>query len=165
MWLDNSWMQAGLEALRDTLAVDPRLRKQMIEFLLEEGLWDEEKLTWDAAIARWNACLNPRRPEFFKIVEIWALMKRFHRFGLFEAMALDLGFRATAIPTEERLQYILERIAEAHERSAAVIEALGHELSRLDDGAPPRHLGPAPDGYPAVRFRLEGVDDVQGGGF
>jgi hypothetical protein len=167
MWLDSQWMEAGLEALRDTLLVEPRLRKQMIEFLLEEGLWDSEKLSWDAAVARWNACLNPKRPEFFKQSESWALMKRFQRFALFQAMAEDLGFEVKRIPTEERRQNLLERIAEAQERAASVTEACTQELQRLESHQPQRGEGGNCGGSGGNRtlFMLDDHEDASRGPF
>lgn len=80
------------------LAADGHQRKVMIQFLFDEGFWDAEKLTWDAAIARWNDNLNPGKSAFWKNSELWALMSRFGRHHLFLAMADDLGYECAAGP-------------------------------------------------------------------
>lgn len=116
-WLTREWMQQGLDALRETVDANPDLKRQMIEFLFDTGMWDSTKLRADNAITRFNACLNPDQPETFKTMHIWALMKRFGRHQLFLAMAADLGYEVHRIPTEARRQAALENLAAAIEKS------------------------------------------------
>lgn len=133
MFLDPAWRQQGLDALREMLDVDDHLKKQIIEFLFEEGYWDEKRTSWDAAVARYNACLNPNKEAFFKLSEIWAIAKRFRRYHVLYAMAEDMGFyRPREKPTEERRQELLERIATAEEKLLDEITGARAELARLD---------------------------------
>lgn len=139
-WIDDAWVRKAFDALRDTLDVDRHLKKQMIEFLLEEGFWDSSKLDWDSAVARFNSCLNPSKDVYFKLGELWALMKRFGRHQLFLAMADDLGYDVRLRSTEERRQQLLERIALALESCEQVTAETTAELARLTaDG----HAAPA----------------------
>lgn len=131
-WIDESWLRSAFEALEATLKVDARLKRDMIQFLFDEGFWDTEKLSWPAAEARFNACLNPNKSDFFKIGELWALMKRFGRHELFLAMADDLGYEVRRKPTEERRMELLERIAIATERCEAASTTAAAELIRLE---------------------------------
>jgi len=162
MWIDAGWAQRGLDALRSTLDVDGTTKKAMIEFLFHEGFWDQDKLTWDAAISRFNDCLNPGKPAFFKLGEVWALMKRFERHELFHALAQDLGFEVRRIPTEERRQALLQRVATAIEGFEEELAGARAELARLGPDAQPavprdlRH-GQAP------RFSIDG--EYGAGGF
>jgi hypothetical protein len=162
-WLDAGWQERGLQALRDTLDVDPRTRKAMVQFLFDEGFWDGERLSWDAAIARWNDCLNPTKPSFFKLGELWALMARFDRHHLFLAMADDLGYDVRRKATEERQQELLERLTLLLERVDREASDVRSRLGRL---------GPAPEERAAravaqvARFqRRGGDDDMPPGGF
>lgn len=139
MWIDAQWTQRGLDALRSTLDVDGTTKKAMIEFLFQEGFWDQDKLTWDAAVSKFNDSLNPGKPAFFKLGEVWALMKRFDRHELFHVLAQDLGFEVRRIPTEERRQGLLERVATAIESFEQEVAGAKAELARLGpDAAPPR---------------------------
>jgi hypothetical protein len=150
MRIDAQWAQRGLDAIRSTLDVDGATKRQMIEFLFEEGFWERGKLSWDAAISRFNDCLNPGKPAFFKIGEVWALMLHFERHELFYAMARDLGFELRRIPTEERRQSLLERIAIATEANTAIIAAATAELGRLGVEPPPSQDSPGQN----TRFSL-----------
>lgn len=154
-WIDETWLRRAFEALQSTLKVDNHLRRQMIQFLYDEGFWDVEKLTWAAAEARFNGCLNPNKADFFKIGEAWALMKRFGRHELFLAMADDLGYEVRRRPTEERRLELLERIAIANELCAVASTAAAAELARLDAAR-------VPTGAPATagsrpNFSLDGT--------
>lgn len=160
-WLDAAWQERGLAALRDTLDVDPRTRKAMVQFLFDEGFWDEKSLTWPAAIARWNDCLNPAKTSFFKIGELWALMARFDRHHLFAAMADDLGYELRRKPTEERRQALLERVANALERVERELGDAQQQLARLGD-APAESARSAAPGAVA-RFAID--HDAAPGGF
>lgn len=146
LWIDESWLRMAFEALQESLRVDPRARQDMIQFLLDEGFWDGEKLTFPAAETRFANCLNPNKSEFFKLGEIWALMKRFGRHQLLLAMADDLGYELRRKPTEERRQELLERIATASENCERAVSAASAELARIDAPAPgkPRALGARP---------------------
>jgi hypothetical protein len=156
-WLDPLWMQRGLDALRETLDVDASTKRDMIEYLFEEGFWDRDRLSWDAAIARFNACLNPNKSEFFKLSELWALMKRFRRHQLLHTLAADLGCEVRVIPTEERRQALLERLADAQETLATAQQEIAAELARLSPGETVRL-------HPAVRAQ-DAKFSVEPGGF
>lgn len=161
MWIDALWNQRGMDALRATFDVDGATKRQMIEFLFAEGFWNKETLSWDAAVSRFNDCLNPSKPAFFKIGEAWALMLRFERHELFFAMARDFGFEIRRIPTEERRQAILQRMAEAIEAGTVAIQTAQSELARL--ASEPM----APRGGPGqvARFSLSDLDGTPPGGF
>lgn len=161
MWIDPLWNQRGMDAIRATFDVDSATKRQIIEFLFDEGLWNRETLSWDAAIARYNDCLNPSKPAFFKIGEAWAVMLRFERHELFFAMARDFGFEVRRIPTEERRQALLERIAIATEAYAVAIASNNAELARL---ATEPSSAVHPSGQPR-RFSLDEADVQPIGGF
>lgn len=161
-WLDARWQERGLAALRDTLDVDPRTRKAMVQFLFDEGFWDAKTLTWPAAIARWNDCLNPGKNSFFKLGELWALMLRFERHDLFLAMADDLGYDVRRKATEERQQELLERLTQLLER---VDREAGDVRARLDRLAPVQDDRPARPAAQVTRFQRRGDDDMPAGGF
>jgi hypothetical protein len=161
MWLDSEWQRRGLEALRDTLDVDSRTRRDMIQFLFDEGFWDAEKLSWDAAVARWNDCLNPGKSAFFKIGELWALMKRFERFHLWLAMGDDLGFEHRRRPTEERLLVQLEKLTTAIEHSERQLADARAEIARLSVAGQrvPSLRNPVEAMQPSQPMRFSYVDD------
>jgi len=159
MLIDAHWNQRGMDAIRATFDVDAATKRQIIEFLFAEGFWNKETLSWDAAVARYNDCLNPLKPAFFKIAEAWAVMLRFERHELFFAMARDLGFEIRRIPTEERRQALLERIAIATESYTVAVAASNAELARLaTEPAAQRHTPGQP-----VRFSLESDTPPPGG--
>ena len=142
-WIDETWLRTAYNALQDTLRVDDRTRNEMIQFLLDEGFWNADTLkTYDAQVARWNACLNPNKPEFFKLGEVWALMARFGRHQLFHAMAQDLGYDVRAIPTEARRHELLERIALSSERHETEVAAARAAMERLALPVPTTRTGP-----------------------
>jgi hypothetical protein len=115
-FIDETWLRKAHQALKGALEVDSNTRRDMIQFLFDEGFWDPEKLSWDAAIARWNACLNPTKSEFFKLGEIWALCVRFNRPQLLLAMNESMGYEARPIPTEARRIALMEQILAAQQR-------------------------------------------------
>lgn len=161
MWIDAHWNQRGMDAIRATFDVDAATKRQIIEFLFEEGFWNKQTLTWDAAVARYNDCLNPAKPAFFKIGEAWAVMLRFERHELFFAMARDFGFELRRIPTEERRQVLLERIAVATEAYAVAVASCNGELARLaTEPSSPQRVAGEP-----MRFSLDEPDVPSIGGF
>lgn len=128
-WITPAWVQGALDALRDAFDVDAHHKREMIEFLYAEGLWDRTKLTWDAAITKFNACLNPDKPDRFSLVEIWVLSKRFDRPQLVIAMLEDLGYEAPRRrASEERRQAALERLSAAVERNGELMTLALQEL-------------------------------------
>lgn len=156
---DENWQQTGLTALRETLDVDGHTRKAMIEFLFAEGFWDTSRLSWDAAVARWNDCLNPTKPAFFKLGELWALMRRFGRHHLLLALAEDLGYELRRKPTEERRQDLLARIETTLTRTEQELALAREALTTLDAPATATLSvsGPTP------RFDLPDDDGTVGG--
>jgi hypothetical protein len=130
MWLDATWMQRGLSALRNTLDADSK--DQMIQFLFDTGLWDPEILTGDAAIARFNSGLNPAKVTVnFKLCEIWALMRHFDRHELFHVMADDLGYEIRKKSSNERVIESNERLARAIENSNRLLAEAAGDKARL----------------------------------
>jgi hypothetical protein len=151
-YIDDTWARSAFQALRQTLDVDDHTRKEMIQFLMDEGFWPADR-EWASAVARWNSCLNPTKPEFFKMGELWALMRRFGRHQLFQAMADDLGFEVRERPTEERRQRLLERIEHIESELLFELQNTRAELARMDtpDAAPRA----ASRGVSSPRFSLD----------
>jgi hypothetical protein len=142
-YLDDAWFEGAFNALNDTLRVDARMKHEMIQFLLDEGLWDAEKLQWTAAEARFNSCLNRNKVDsFFKLSEIWALMKRFNRFGIFLAMADDLGFEVRLKPTAERVHELLASMLETNERLEQEYARQRVQLERITSTPIPTNVVP-----------------------
>lgn len=131
-FIDETWIAKAHRALKATFDVDKRTKAAMIQFLYDQGFWDPESLAWESAVARFNDCLNPSKSQFFKIGEVWALMMRFGRTQLVEAMAEDLGLEVRPIATEARRQAILERLANVQERLADELAGARADLTRLE---------------------------------
>lgn len=142
-WLSPEWKQRAVVALKETLDPNPDVKGQMVEFLIEVGFWADLRNNPDAAVSRFNANLNPDRKEFFKLSEIWALMKRFDRHQLFFAMADDLGFEVRRKPTEERRQELLKRLADELARATTAIGEAAAELARHDSAGTQLRIHPA----------------------
>lgn len=136
--IDETWLRRAFNAMQSMLDVDVRTRNAMIQFLIDEGFWSAEKLSnFDSAIAKWNACKNPQKSEFFKVSELWALALRFERHDLFAAIVEDLGYEPLRRrPTEERRQDLLQRIADVTERQQQEIAQLHAALARLAPAVP-----------------------------
>lgn len=142
--VDKVWMQHGVDALEAMFRVDDATKRDMIQFLFDEGFWDASSLKWSAAVVRFNDCLNPGKDRFFKMAELWALAKAFHRHGLLHAMADDLGYYPLREkPTEERRQELLTRIANAQERLVAEQLDAKRELDLLDESGGEVRIHPA----------------------
>lgn len=142
--VDEVWMQRGQDALEDMFRVDDAVKRDMIQFLFDEGFWNKQSLSWEAAVARFNDCLNPNKPKFFKVSEVWAMMKAFRRHGLLHAMADDLAYQPLhQAPTEERRLELLERIAVAEERMLAERRTAKRELGLLEEPADNVRVHPA----------------------
>lgn len=154
-WIDESWPRHAYEALQETLRCDRHTQTEMIQFLLDEGFWSTETLkSFAAAEGKWAACLNPNKPEFFKIGELWALMMRFNRHHMFVAMAADLGYELRRIPTENRRQDLLEQLVVAEERHTTELTRIRSALERLS--SPPQ----APRAGAVGKFSLVEVDEL-----
>lgn len=170
-WRDPTWMQRGLDAMKVTLDVDAALKQQMIDFLLDEGFWNPKKLSPKAARTKFNACMNPLKPDFFKLSELWALMKRFRRYELWLAMGDDLGFeRPHHLPTVTYRDHLQQQL-DAQERLRADLLA---ELEAIDAAEPvdlvesARYGGDRLRVHPAMRevgphFSLDGTGHEEGG--
>lgn len=140
MVLDDSFLEGAFAALKETLRVSPQIKRDMIQFLLDEGFWPED-MKWPTAEARFNSCLSPSKSEFFKISELWALMKQFGRHQLFLAMAEDLGYEVRRRTELERVQLLLEevldRLNDRDERDRKLIAQLqGLSIEKLEAGKP-----------------------------
>lgn len=131
-YLDDSWFERAFEALQETLRVDKRMKKDMLDFLFAEGFWDSEKLSWENGMTRFDGCLNRNKTDTnFKVSELWALMKRFGRHHLFLAMAEDLGYEVRLKPTEERRQELAARTLDYLERLDSAAIALRADYERM----------------------------------
>ena len=130
-FIDETWLRKAHQALKATFEVDSNTRRDMIQFLFDEGFWDPGTLNWDSAVARFNDCNNPTKTQFWKVGEVWALMMRFERYELFQAMADSFGFEVRAIPTESRRIALLERLVANQERFDATQQELRSDLERL----------------------------------
>ncbi len=133
MAISQLWDEMGQRALNDTFDRSPERKKEMVQFLFDNGFWSEDKLDWKSALSRFNDCLNPRKPYYFKIGEAWALMKRFGNHDLFLAMAADLGYEVRAIPTEERRMALMEKVQRSLESHEEAMRNLSAELALLGD--------------------------------
>lgn len=160
-WFTAAWQQIGLDALNETVGTNPDLKNQMIEFLFDIKRWDRNKLKFANALTRFNACLNPNEPETFKNIDIWALMKRFDRHHYFLAMAADLGYEVRRVPTDERRQAALDRLAIAIEGATEEIALARAELAGIDQ------QGAVIKPHPAFRERgsFAFPEPADGGGF
>jgi len=163
MWIDAAWSRRGLAALHAMLDVDDHTRKAMIQFLLDEGFWHAERLTWEAAISKWNDAKNPSKPTFFKTGELWALALRFERHHLFLAVMEDLGYEVRRTPTEERRQLLLERMTAAVESCEQTLNTTRTELARLRLPTGPRDITARSNDAAPLRFSRD--DDMPTGGF
>jgi len=173
-WRDPEWLQRGLDALKATLDVEPQLKRDMFLFLIEEGFWDGSRLTDAAAQTKFNACMNPAKPEYFKLTEIWVLMKRFQRHELLHAMAADLGFEPLKlIPQELRREDLVLKLERLRETAAEQEARLLQEIEQLDgytESADRRGDAQRLRVHPAmretgVRFSLPEDDGHASGGF
>lgn len=129
-YIDETWLRKAFQALNAVVDVDDHTSGEMIQFLMDEGFWDPD-MKWETARAKWNSCRNPNKAEFFKISEIWALMLRFGRHQLFEAMAESFGAQIIWLPTEARRQAVLERLARGFDRFEFEQSDARAELQRL----------------------------------
>lgn len=130
--IDETWLRKAHRALKETLEVgDDSLKRQMVQFLLDEGFWDANSLKWESALERFNANNNPTKASYWKIGEVWALMLRFGRHDLAHAMAESLGYELRPIPTEERRQALLQRAVSLLEESHQQQAELRAEIERL----------------------------------
>jgi len=163
MWIDAAWSARGLAALHAMLDVDDHTRKAMIQFLFDEGFWDAHRLTWDAAVSKWNDAKNPGKPGFWKIGELWALALRFERHHLFLAVMEDLGYEVRRTPTEERRQLLLERMTAAVESCEQTLNTARTELARLRLSTVPRDVAPRLGDAAPLRFSRD--DDASPVGF
>lgn len=143
MWLTPEWMARGLRALCATVDSDSDLKRQMIEFMFETGMWNSKELTYSAAVSKFNNCLNPDRPEYFRTMHVWALMKRFGRFELFLAMADDLGFEVRHRATPEREQELLLRLADAYQETNRLLALTLTNVQHLHQAAPSLPVHPS----------------------
>lgn len=171
-WVSPEWSQRAMNVLQETLDVHPELKVEMVKFLIDNGFWSD-KLTAHSAMSRFNGNLNPDRPgEFFKLSEVWALMKRFGRHALFVAMAEDLGYEVRRKPTDERILDAVERLAHELQRSNDAAQLARQQLGFLTEVHPlrihpvfQRGAGafdmPAPDEVGPA----EPAQDVEGLGF
>lgn len=155
-FIDETWLRKAHQALKQTLEVDSNTRRDMIQFLFDEGFWDEKTLSWDSAVARFNDCNNPTKTQFWKLGELWALMLRFERLQLFHAMAESFGYEVRPLPTEARRIALLERIVANQERFDGQQQELMADLGRLCTAPLEQRLPSMPGTRP--QFSLPGEE-------
>lgn len=165
-WVDPTWVQRALNALKEDFDVHPDLKAQMVQFLFDSGLWDAKRLTWEAGISRFNGCLNPGRPEHFKLIEVLAMARRFERFAMFRMQADDYGFELRRRPSEERRQELLEQLVAELRRSNDIAERARVDLGLTSAPVVPGRTHPAVmDGSASFAFDESGDDNPMEGGF
>lgn len=142
-WVTPEWLQRAHTALAKTVDTNAELKRQMVEFLLDSGLWNKDEATWDNSVNRFSACINPARPQYFKFVELWALMKRFEIYDLYYAMSDDLGFEVRLKSTPERIFEELRRITAASEQSATLAALALQVLETAGKGGPTLRVHPS----------------------
>lgn len=130
-FIDEVWLRKAHRALKETLEVDDQTKRQMVQFLLDEGFWDANSLKWESAVARFNDNNNPTKASYWKIGEVWALMLRFGRHDLAHAIAESLGYELRPIPTEERRQALLHNAVSLLERLHLESAELRQAIERL----------------------------------
>ena len=155
-FIDETWLRKAHQALKQTLEVDSATRRDMIQFLFDEGFWDEKTLSWDSAVARFNDCNNPTKAQFWKLGELWALMLRFERLQLFHAMAESFGYEVRPIPTEARRIALLEKILANQTGFDSKNQELMADLGRLCTAPVEQRLPSAPGTRP--QFSMPGGD-------
>lgn len=134
--------QEALNALTATLDGGPEQKRQMVEFLMDSGLWHAPDLSWDAAINRFNSNLNPARPQYFKTFEICVLMKRFDRHAFFLWLAAFLGYEVRKFATAERQQDLIAKLTGELVRTNLLVAAATSELKRLQSTGATLHVHP-----------------------
>jgi hypothetical protein len=153
-FIDETWLRKAHRALKETLDVDQATKRDMIQFLFDEGFWDAGTLSWESAVARFNDNNNPTKQQFWKLGEVWALMLRFQRPDLVAAMAESMGFELRPIPTEERRQALLAANIDRLDRLSEALAETRAELERLASPAPARAIPALPGTRPA--FSMQG---------
>lgn len=85
--------------------------KEIAFFLIEDGIWSDKEL--DSAIARVNACLNPKKQEFFHFSEIIAISKHTRNFDAVFFACDQMGLsRPVPVSLEEQLMRVESLISE-----------------------------------------------------
>lgn len=148
-FIDETWLRKAHRALKETLDVDGATKRQMIQFLFDEGFWDAATLSWESAVARFNDNNNPTKQSFWKVGEVWALMVRFRRPDLLAGMAESMQFELRPIPTEERRLELLQANLDRLDRLSMDLAETRAELERLAAPAPDRPIPALPGARPA----------------
>lgn len=120
-WLTPAWFDRAHKALmRDFGDVPDGLRKQMVAWLLANGFWDRERLTWDSAMQRFADCLHPGKHQKFGLLEILALATAFDRTAF--ASLFPAG---TTTPTDRTLDTAERLNAVLSEAAGLALELIG----------------------------------------
>ena len=117
------WFESARRAF-DASMVDGRTVKARVQFLLDSGLWDARKLAFESALARYHGCVDPAKREHFRIVEVWALMKRFGCHDLALAMVQDLGYQVVRAEPDDNPGAILRRLAQMNAEQERLLQRL-----------------------------------------
>lgn len=137
-WFDESWLRNAYDALKAMFDVEPHVKTAMIQFLFDEGFWDKESLTWDAAVARYDANKNPNKTAKWSPGELLALAIRFNRPQFFIMANDELGLETRQKATEERRQDLQQRHVKALERFNREQGGYGAAMARLDAPEDPK---------------------------
>lgn len=90
--------------------------KEIAFFLIDDGIWADKEL--DAAVTRVNACLNPKKQEFFHFSEIIAVSKRTRNFDAVFYACDELGL------SRPRTQSIEEQMMQVEDSVKSVTRAV-----------------------------------------
>lgn len=129
-WLNAAWMQRGLNAMKR--AYDVPEKAEMIKWLLESGMWDKEKLSWDAAVSKFNDYFNPEKPRRMPHSESLALAVQFNRPEYYLYCLEVMGYEEPRKKsTAERIQELLEKTVRLLEQNNFNVGALLADLQRF----------------------------------
>ncbi|WP_202842029.1 hypothetical protein [Luteimonas saliphila] len=160
-FIDETWLRKAHRALKETLDVDQATKRDMIQFLFDEGFWDPGTLSWDSAVARFNDNCNPTKQQFWKIGEVWALMVRFQRHDLLAGMAESMGFELRPIPTEERRQALLLANLQRLDSLTEELADTRAQIERLATLPPDRTIPALPGHKPHFSMGTEPTDKAR----
>ncbi len=127
-WLTPQWFQRGLNALREQMDPSPQAKRAAIEFLLDNGFWGKDGLTYESAESRYNNNLNPAKPTQFKSSEILAVGIYLGRRQYVDFQASEMSCEVRPIPTEERHQRLLEEVINSFARHNELLERVSGQM-------------------------------------
>jgi len=110
--------------------------KEIAFFLMEDGIWADKDL--DIAVTRVNACLNPKKQEFFHFSEIIAISKRTRNFDAVFYACDEMGLtRPMPVSIEEQMF----RVECVMNDAAALMKNAVDEMNHIKTQLVPVELG------------------------